>query len=184
MKWTVLFLFVVAGCSPGREMVMPYKNLGYSADRLFPVKTSYAEFSLRIWISNSTSVDRVISISKDSSEDFQGYIIEIGELYIGKKTKQYYLQKQIIPTSGFSEFKKKIDTLNLLSMTTQSKLLDLPFDRAFSTYVVEIKEKQQFNSFQFDTFYPYMGTINEKYEAIEKLVFEEFSIKEYFKFRK
>ncbi|HEY4875513.1 MAG TPA: hypothetical protein VIH86_08085 [Puia sp.] len=86
MKWTVLFLFVFASCSSGREAVMPFVNFGYSGKKLLPVKTSTGEYSFRIWINNSTSIDRVISISKDTLEDFSGYLTEIGVLISGKKS--------------------------------------------------------------------------------------------------
>ncbi|MDP4214175.1 MAG: hypothetical protein Q8926_16290, partial [Bacteroidota bacterium] len=78
MKWKIVVLFVLAGCSTGREAVMPFRNFLYSGERLLPVKTSTAEYFFRIWINNSTSIDRVISISKDSLEDFRGYLTEMG----------------------------------------------------------------------------------------------------------
>lgn len=184
MKWTVLLLFAFASCSSGREAVMPFRNLGYSGYRLFPAKFSTSEYLFRIWINNSTSVDRVISVSKDSLEDFQGYLIEVGILTKGEKTKQYYRQIKIKPKSGFEKLKQKIDSLNLLTLSTEPDLTELPLHQPFSSYVVEIKNHNEFNSFKFDTYYPYKGEINEKYEAIETLIFEEFDIKEYFKFPK
>jgi hypothetical protein len=54
----------------------------------------------------------------------------------------------------------------------------------FWTYIIEFKKHNQFNTFKFDSYYPYEGEINEKYAAIEKLIFEEFEIKQYFKFPK
>ena len=85
MKWTIALLFIITGCSHGKEVVMPYKNLVYSGEGILPVKTSSAEYSLRIWVNNSTSIDRIISISKDSLEDYKGHLTEIGELIKGKK---------------------------------------------------------------------------------------------------
>ncbi len=184
MKWTVLILFVVAGCAAGREAVMPFKNLGYSGERIFPVKTSSAEYSLRIWVNNSTSIDRIISISKDSLEDYTGYLTEIGVLINGKKSTQYYKQIKITPKSGFEVFRNKADSINFLDLATQSELLPTPLHQPFSTYVIEFKNHNQFNTFQFDSYYPYKGKINDQYAAIEKLVFEEFEIKQYFKFPK
>jgi hypothetical protein len=185
MKYPVLLLFILTGCSTGHEVVMPFKNLGYSGERLLPVRASTTQYSLRIWINNSTSIDRVISISKDSLEDFKGYLAEIGELINGKKTRQFFRQIQIIPKSGFELFKNKIDTINLLSLTTQPELLPLPLHQPFSTYVIEIKDHNKFNNFQFDTYYPNKAEteINEKYAAIQKLIFDEFDLKQYFKFK-
>ena len=122
IKWPVIFLLLLTNCSPGNEVVMPFRNLAYSVDRLLPLKTSSSDFSFRIWISNSTSIYRVISISrdtvydyskkvivaKDSSFEFNGYLTEIGRLHKGKKSKEYYKQIEIEPKSGYAEFKNEI----------------------------------------------------------------------------
>jgi hypothetical protein len=184
MKWTALFLIVAASCSPGREAVMPFKNLGYSGERLLPVKTSTAEYSFRIWINNSTSVDRVISISKDSLDDFRGYLTEVGVFVSGKKSTPYYRQTKIEPQSGFQVFKAKLDSLNLFQLNNKVGLIELASHQGFSTYVVEVKDHSNFNTFQFDSYYPHEGQINEKYSSIEKLIFAEFNIRQYFKLRK
>lgn len=183
MKWTAIFFFVFASCSSGHEMVMPFFNYGYSSDRLFPGKFSDAEYSFRIWVNNSTSIDRVISISKDSLDySFRGYFTEIGKLSDGKKSKPYYRQIKIEPKSGFKVFKKEIDSLDLLNVATQTNELELPEHQGVSIYVVEFKDHNKFNTFYFETYYPYKGEINEKYAAIEKLIFKEFDIHQYFKF--
>ena len=187
MKWAIVFLFIMFSffsCSTQREAVMPFRNFISSGNRLFPVKSSDAEYFFRIWINNSTSLDRVISISKDSLDKFRGYFTEVGLLTKGKKTKQYYRQIEIEPKSGFDRFKNKTDSLTLLTLTNEKDLDELPLHQPFSSYTVEIKTNQKFNSFRFDTYYPYKGKINEKYEAIEHLIFEEFDIPQYFKFKK
>lgn len=69
-------------------------------------------------------------------------------------------------------------------MKNEKDLDELPLHQPFSSYTVEIKTHNKFNSFRFDTYYPYKGKIDEKYEAIERLIFEEFNIQQYFKFKK
>ena len=184
MKSFVLLLFILASCSSGKEVVMPFKNLGYSGDRLLPVKTSTAEYSIRIWMNNSSSIDRVISISKDSLDDFRGYLTEVGALIKAKKSIPYYNQTKIEPKSGFKVLKSKLDSLDLFHLSSEVDLLQLTLHQGFSTYVIEIKDHSNFNSFQFDSYYPYNGQIGEKYAAIEKLIFSEFDIRQYFKFPK
>ena len=187
MKLTIISLFILFAffsCSTGREAVMPFRNFISSGERLFPVKSSDAEYFFRIWINNSTSIDRIISISKDSLDKFRGYFTEVGLLTKGKKTKKYYRQIKVEPKSGFDEFKNKIDSLNLLGLTNEKDLDELPLHQPFSSYTVEIKTYNKFNSFRFDTYYPYKGKIDEKYEAIEHLIFKEFDILQYFKFKK
>ena len=101
-----------------------------------------------------------------------------------KKTKQYYRQIKVEPKSGFDYFKNKIDSLNLLGLTNEKDLDELPLLQLFSSYTVEIKTHNKFNSFRLDTYYPYKGKIDEKYEEIEHLIFKEFDILQYFKFKK
>ncbi len=188
MKLIIVFLFslfTVFSCSTEREVVLPFRNFISSGDRLFPVKSSDAEYFFRIWINNSTSIDRVISISKTTSGEFSGYFAEIGILIKGKKRKPYYRQIEIEPKNGFDEFKQKIDSLKLQEMTSAAHLNELPLHQPFSSYTVEFKEDKKCNSFKFETYYPYSNsTITSKYEAIEKLIFDEFNIRQYFKFQK
>jgi hypothetical protein len=184
MKWKILILFVLAGCSTGREAVMPFRNYLLSGERLFPVKTSTAQYFFRIWINNGTSIDRVISISKDSLDEFRGYLTELGFLGKGRNSKEgYYRQIEIKPQSGFTKFKNKMDSLNLLTLSTEPDLTQIPLHQPFSTYVVEFKDHHEFNCFRFDTYYPYKGDINEKYASIEKLILDEFNLPQYYKFR-
>lgn len=192
-----ILITIFVSCSPAYEVVMPFRNWGYSVDRLFPVKNSSSDFTFRIWFSNSTSVYRVISISRDSTFNFSKgrvvpedssfkyscYLTEIGNLRKGKKFNQYFNQIEIEPKSGFKEFKNKIDRLNLTSISSQ-ELLPLKGHEPISTYAIEVTINKQFNSFKFDSRYPDNSPFEEKYAAIEKLIFDEFNIKQYFKFPK
>jgi hypothetical protein len=177
-----LLTTVISSCTTSYEVVNPFKNLGYSGDRLFPVKTNFSEFSFRIWISNSTSIDRIISISKDSAGDFQGKLIEYGKLFNGKTYKNFYADDDIIPKDGFKVFKQKLDSLNLFDLKDKP-YIDIVEHEPFSTYVIEIKNKGVFNTFRFDTYYPNKTEQLNQYTAIEKLIFDQFGIKKLFKLK-
>ncbi len=183
MKWLILVLVILTGCSSGREAVMPFKNYLITGDRLFPIKLNASEFTFRIWINNSTSVDRVITISEDSVDGFQGTIIEYGNLYRGNKSKNHYSKINITPKSGFKEFKNKLDELQLFGIKTPEKELEISLHQGFSTYVVEIKNGSDFNSFKFDTYFPSKRESDEKFDKIESLIFGEFGLKNYFKMK-
>jgi hypothetical protein len=174
--------FLIASCSTGYEVVMPYKNLGYSGERLFPVRTNDSEFTFRIWIGNSTSLDRIISISKDLDGNYQGQFVEVGKLVSGKTYKDYFREIKIAPKDGFELFKEKLDSLNLFVLNNQTNF-GIAFDQPFSYYVVEIKEKQLYNMFKFETYYPNKIQQKDKYAEIEKLIFDQFDIRKYFKFK-
>ena len=172
---------MTVSCATSYEVVMPYRNLGYSGESLFPIRTIDSEFFFRIWINNSTSVDRIISIFKDLDGNIQGQCVEVGKLVNGKTHKDFYKQIKIIPKDGFQSFKHRLDSLNLFTLNNQSNF-DIVVDQPFSTYVVEIKEKQLYNTFKFDTYYPTKTDQKDKYSEIEKLIFDQFDIKKYFKF--
>ncbi|MBP6431696.1 MAG: hypothetical protein KA319_08015 [Ferruginibacter sp.] len=163
-------------------MPLTYINYGHTIDKLLPLSKSSSPFSFRIWINNSTSINRVISVSIDSNSLNQCTIIEIGDLYKNKKSKYFYSEKTIEPKSGFLGFKKIIDSLNLMEYKNQN-----PYDviivshQAFSKYIVEINDHGKYNIFEFLTYYPLKSTTNTKYDFIEKLIKEEFEIKYRFK---
>jgi hypothetical protein len=180
--FTVILSIAFISCSTSYEVVNPFKNLGYSGDRLFPVKTNLSEYTFRIWISNSTSIDRVISISKDSADDYKGKLIEFGKTFNGKTYIEYYKCSDIEPKDGFAMFRQLLDSLNLL--TTRNKTgIDIVHHKPFSTYVVEVKEKGAFNTFRFDTYYPNKTEDADVYTKIEQLIFEQFDLKKMFKFK-
>ena len=170
-------------CSTTYEVLMPYKNLGgYTGERLFPIKTNEAEFTFRAWISNSTSIDRIISVSKDSGENYTATLIEIGKKVNGKKYSNYYNEIKITPASGFENFRMRLDSLKIQTMSSQPCCIDIPYDSPFSTYVIEIKTKHLYNSFRFDTNYPLKSEKIDIYTAIQKNLFDEFNLHKYFKF--
>lgn len=177
-----IFSIVFISCSTSYEVVNPFKNLGYSGDRLFPVKTNLSEYTFRIWISNSTSIDRIISISKDSADEYNGKLIEFGKTFNGKTYTDYYRNSDIKPKDGFTKFRQRLDSLNLLASTNKEKI-EIVHHEPFSTYVVEIKDKGVFNTFRFDTYYPNKNEKADIYTRIEQLIFEQFDLKRMFKFK-
>ena len=180
---SILLLAILAlSCSTGYEVVNPFKNLGYSGIRFFPVKTNFSEFSFRIWISNSTSVDRVISISKDSAGEFRGKLVEYGKLFDGKKDINFFEESDVVPKNGFVNFEQKLDSLSLLQLKDKA-FIDIVEHEPFSTYVVEIKNKGVFNTFRFDTNYPTITDDKDVYSKIEEFIFEQFDIRRRFKFK-
>jgi hypothetical protein len=91
---------------------------------------------------------------------------------------------KIEPKNGFQTLRKRIDSLNLLNLSSLIDLSELPLHQPFSMYVIEFKSHNEYNCFQFDTYFPYNGEVDGKYVAIEKLLFDEFAIPQYYKFSK
>ena len=70
----VITLFFLC-CSSPKEATMPFRNMGYSVERLFPIQHSTGEKMFRVWFNNGTSIDRIITVSSDSIFNNQSYRI-------------------------------------------------------------------------------------------------------------
>jgi hypothetical protein len=173
-----LFILLITGCSSWKEAVMPFRNMDFSGERLFPIEESSANFAFRAWINNGTSIDRVITVSNDSSFGNQCKLVEMGffsskGLIKKNKTKPFFNEQKIEPNCGYESFKYKVDSLKLFEITSQDTFEFVLDHQPFSLYTIEIKEGEKYNSFTFRTHFPKNEKVQEKYEAIEKLIFEE-----------
>jgi hypothetical protein len=179
----IILLLALTGCSAGQEIIMPFRNIDYSADRLLPLESSFSDFAFRVWINNGTSVDRIISISKDSQFGTQSYIFEIGVLkkkgLFKTKAQSLFNCSEIKPKSGFDSFFSKLDSLNLLEYKSQTDFAFRLSHEPVSLYVVEIKNNGRYNQFSFRTYYPDNEIKSLEYEIINRLILEEFEFEDY-----
>jgi hypothetical protein len=176
---TILFL-TLSGCASKKEYVMPFKNFGYSGERLFPVAKNNSEFTFRAWVSYSTSMDRVFTISYDSLFGYQGKLLEIESNSVGKNKidRTVFKQTDIIPRNGFQKFMLKVDSLNLMNVNDQDpNSFQVALHQPFSLYVVEIKSHGKIHQFRFNTYFPAKEKVENKYEEIQNLIFQEFDFK-------
>lgn len=174
----VCYSTLLFSCHTKKEVVMPFHNLGYTSDRLLPVSFSSVNFEFRIWINNSTSIDRVISVSKDKDFGEAAYFTEIGQLFAKHKykSKKFFNQTKITPKSGIDGFIAKIDSLKLSDFQSQDEsTFQIGEHMPFSIYIVELKENGKYCSFKFNTHFPSKEYDDSKYTAIQKLIFSEFS---------
>jgi hypothetical protein len=182
--WIILVI-VLTGCSTAREVVMPFRNYALSGDKLFPVESNESEFTFRIWINNGTSVDRVISVSRDSIFGDQCKFFELGFLNkkgIFKTKKESIFKEELIePACGFDNLIIKIDSLNLFDYKSQTSFEFLLNHRPISLYSVEIKENGKYNQFTFRTYFPDTTKVSQDYERIQRLIFNEFRVNYYMK---
>lgn|SRR5690606_3698982 len=185
----LLFIFLsylLLSCSSSKEAFMPFRNMAYSGQSLLPVQKNNADWILRIWINNGTSVDRIITVSNDSLFKNQGKLLEIGFLnqkgLFSTKEKYFFKEKDVSPKSGFEEFMLKIEALDLEDYTDQENFEMLLDHEPFSLYVVEYKKDRKYNQFVFRTHFPVEDFSNDnKFKSLEKLLFDEFNIDFYLK---
>ena len=179
-----LVITLLFGCSSPKEAVYPFINFGYSGERLFPVSKNDADFTFRAWVSFSTSIDRVFTVSHSKDLDYSGTLLEIRGHNLNQKMKDKTTFKEIniTPRSGFEKFILKVDSLHLTDISDQD---ENNFTHAlhdpFSMYVIEIKSHGKTNQFKFYTHFPYKEKVEEKYQKIQDLIFADFPIKLYMK---
>lgn len=183
---STLSIITLFSCSTGQEVVMPFRNMIYSGERLFPIQKNDSEKAFRVWINNGTSIDRIITVSTDSIFGQQGKLTEIGFLdkkgLIKTKGEKIFKEKDLTPQCGFERFFETIDSLELANYVSQDTFDYALNHQPFSLYVVEIKINNKYNQFQFRTHFPDTKLrVDEKYELIEKLIFDEFNYSFYMK---
>ena len=186
-KFIFLILIIsLLSCSTGQEVVMPFRNMVCSGERLFPIEKNDSEKAFRAWINNGTSIDRVVSVSSDSIFGNQATLTEFG--YVDKnglfkhKGEKIFKDKSIIPESGFERFFEIIDSLNLVNYSSQDSFDYILNHQPFSLYVIEIKLNHKYNQFQFRTHFPDTTMrVKEKYEFLVRLLFNEFNYDFYMK---
>ena len=172
MKKLILILTVISvSCSSVKEHVIPYRNLGYAGERLFPIQSSNSENIIRIWINNGTSIDRIITVSKDSIFNEQAELIEIGLTKNGKR--KFLTQERKEPVSGIANFLKTIDSLNLFQYDSQESFSNA-LHQPFSLYVIELKKNGKYKQFSFLTNFPNGNEEENKFTELEKLIMDEF----------
>jgi hypothetical protein len=189
MKKILIYLItitILTGCSIANEVVMPFRNMSYSGERLFPLEKNDSKIAFRAWINNGTSIDRVITVSFDSSLEDQAKLIEFGFLIkkgiFKSKDKRFYNDQKITPKSGFNHFFQTIDSLNLINYSSQDSFDYVLNHQPFSLYVIEIKEGNKYNQFYFRTHFPDRTMeVSKEYKLIENLIFKEFNLDFYLK---
>lgn len=177
-----MLILIHSGCASRHEYVMPFRNFLYSGERLFPVSENDAEFTFRAWVSNSTSIDRVFTVSSDSNFNYQGKLWEIQSSMIGKhkEGRTTFNQINITPVNGFGKFIQKVDSLDLMSVKDQNQENFHPaLHQPFSLYVIEVKSHGKTHQFRFNTYYPAKEKVENKYEEIQSLIFQEFNFRFY-----
>ncbi|MBK0384541.1 hypothetical protein I5M32_16390 [Pedobacter sp. SD-b] len=168
---------VLLGCSTPKEFMMPFRNFEYTSDRGFPVKSSNSDFTFKASVNISTNVDRIVTVSMDSTFGNEATLLEV---FSYKKGKSKLSQTKLFPKSGFDNFKIKIDSLNLMNQKDQ-ETFESALHRPVTLFVVEIKENGKYNQFRFNTFFPDTAKTSEQYEKLQKLIFKEFHFPLYIK---
>lgn len=163
-------------------------NYEYTAARPLPVQENKSELTFRAYINLSTQIERVLTITKDTTRGYQGYLTELipGKKRKGQTTsKGRYIVHRVEPLSGYKNFFAKLDSLRVDTLQNQHDFR-FPFDYPFSQYIVEYKKGKLYRQFKFNT---YLSARNlnkpqpkpeDLYEQLQQLLLAEFTFKTYF----
>jgi hypothetical protein len=167
----ILAIIILASCGSPREVMMPYRNYSLTANRLLPLQYSNDKKSIRIWISESTSLDRVITVSKSLDSSYSGELTIFGPgIGNAQKTKGYFITKKMVPESGYKNFFSEIDSLNLGSLSDQ-KNIEVVSDRPVEICIIVYLDNGNYTKFRFQS-----GLSYSDYKVIEALIQKEFPI--------
>ncbi|KXX71166.1 hypothetical protein [Flammeovirga sp. SJP92] len=162
------------------EAIMPFNNMIYLGDRPIPLQSKRVDFGLRVWFNIGTSIDRIITLTKTTTSnqtEIYCYIQEIGTVHKRKKSKQIYNRYEAKPNSGYDTFLSTIDSLNLFDYKSQDTFEHVLDHNPFSVYMIEVKDKDRYNFFEFNTYWPYKEyAIEKQYEELIELIVSEFEI--------
>ena len=168
----LLWLFLLFSCSAGKVSTMPFRNYDLSAERLMPLTYSNSSRAFRVWVSPSTSVDTIFTITMHQDSSFGAYMQEIGHKYYGgKKFKAYYSISKIQLRSDVKHFFERLDSLDMFTLEDQENM-ELVLHQPLSIYVVEYKKGDQYAKFRFQANAP-QGSLG-RYRSVERLLRTEF----------
>jgi hypothetical protein len=185
MKFYLVLLLIcltsVLACNITKEAVMPFRNYGYSGERNFPVKENDAQFTFRAFVNYSTSVDRIFTISCDSTFGDQGSLLEAFALKSKKAgtPNVKYQQTVLLPKSGFKHFITKVDSLKLISLNSQ-KSFQSALHEPIALFIIEVKHNGIYNQFKFRSRLSDTTNNENEYNKVRKLILNEFDVKFYF----
>ena len=181
MKKIILLILLVSLTkvySQNDEIIMPFNNMIALGNRMTPLQSKNVEFGIRIWVNIGTSIDRVITITKsyDFENETHGYIHEISTIS-NQKGLGYYKTIEAEPRSGYEDFLVKLDSINLFSYCSQKSFEIVANHSPLSVFMFEIKDKQNYNFFEFNTYWPHREyAIDEKYQVLIDLIVKEFDL--------
>jgi len=177
----LLILGFILGCSSPKELTMPFYNMDYTGDRLFPIESNKDIKVFRAWLNLSTSVERVITVSVDSDSTYNGTLIEFGKHYrknILKKgyspSKVFYRKNSIEPINGFENFFAYLSELELISLKDRDEVEILPHEPV-ALLVIEYKDRDDYNQFRFHfTYRDIEEDTRDEYDKIRYFLIDEF----------
>ena len=166
----ISIIVILASCDTPREVMMTYRNYSLTANRLLPLQFCNDKKCVRIWVSRSTSLDRVISISKSKDSSYSCELTIFGPGIGSRHNKGYFITKKLVPKSGYVNFFQQIDSLSLNSFHDQ-KDMEVVYDYPVEICIVEYLDNGSYSKFRFQ-----LGLSNSNYKVLEQLIKKEFPI--------
>jgi hypothetical protein len=87
-----------------------------------------------------------------------------------RQNKGYFINKKLVPESGYANFFQQIDSLSLNSFHDQ-KNIEVVYDHPVEICIVEYLDNGSYSKFRFQP-----GLSNSNYKVLERLIKKEFPI--------
>jgi hypothetical protein len=152
---------------------MPFRNSYVGSGRLMPLHQSNAKQCVRIGLSRSTSLDRVIGNEQENDSSFNGHLPTFG--YLNNKIKKvtgHFKTQKIEPASGYASFFRKLDASGISTYKSQAEA-EVTLHQPYLFCIVETYESGNYHSFscQLDP-----DVKVERYETLMPLLQVEFPL--------
>lgn len=147
IKIIVMLLFI-SSCAQSRhyyELQFPYKNYAENYSPLAPIQALESDSIYRIWLFESTSIDRLIVIAKDVEGKFQSSLLEFGFAQNKKVNKEVYRSKSLQGKDSLYTFMEylqkipKVDTINNMEVAYDEPIKHYILERKLNNTIETIK---------------------------------------------
>lgn len=137
----IVSLFLISSCVQPKyysEYVFPYRNYTENYSPFVPINLLNLNTVYRIWLFESTSLDRLIVITNQEKNKFQAELIEFGFVHNKKQEKEVFRLKVI---TGKDSLNKFIECLDLISKndSINADTIKVAYDQPIKHFFLERK---------------------------------------------
>ncbi|RYE54018.1 MAG: hypothetical protein EOP48_13165 [Sphingobacteriales bacterium] len=173
---TLVFLAGLTSCESPRVVTMPYRNYELTAERLMPLSYSDVKQSIRVWISSSTSIDTILTVTQHHDSSYSAFRMELGKKYKqNRNSVPYFSQVKFELKNESRDFFSKIDSLNMFGYQ-ERKEKETVLHEPIALCIVEYLKDKKYTSFSFHWGESNIDTDQENYQAIADFIKREFNL--------
>ena len=137
----IVILFLTCSCVQPKsyfENVMPFKNYTATYSPFVPINLLDLDTVYRIWMFESTTLDRLIVISNNEQDELNAELILFGSVLNKKETKEVFKRRMLHGKDSLNSF---IENLQLITKgeSVNPDTLRVVYDEPIKHYILEKK---------------------------------------------